>query len=66
MIQTKKITDLINNKTTSELVAEKIKEKWVKDSVRSNTRTEEVWQKNINGKKEAFQKYKMKIRNLTE
>ena len=32
----------------------------------NNTRIEEVWQKNISGKKEAFQKDKMKIRNLTE
>ena len=34
--------------------------------VTNNTRIEEVWQKNINGKKEAFQKDKMKMRNLTE
>ena len=51
----KEMTDFINNKTTSELVAEKIKEKWVKDSVTNNTRIE-VWQKNINGKKKALQK----------
>ena len=62
----KEMTDFINNKTTSELVAEKIKEKWVKDLVTNNTRIEEVWQKNINGKKEAFRKDKMKMRNLTE
>ena len=62
----KEMTDFINNKTTSELVVENIKEKWVKDLVTSNTRIEEVWQKNINGKKEAFQKDKMKMRNLTE
>ena len=62
----KEMTDFINNKTTSELVVENIKEKWVKDLVTSNTRIEEVWQKNINGKKEAFQKDKIKMRNLTE
>ena len=62
----KEMTDFINNKTTLELVAEKIKEKWVKDLVTNNTRIEEVWQKNINGKKEAFRKDKMKMRNLTE
>ena len=44
------MTDFINNKATSELVAEKIKEMWVKDSVTNNTRIEEVWRKNINGK----------------
>ena len=32
----------------------------------NNTRIEEVWQKNINCKKEAFQNDEMKIRNLTE
>ena len=62
----KEMTDFINNKTTLELVAEKIKEKWVKDSVTKNTRIEKVWQKNINGKKEACQKDEMKMRNLTE
>ena len=62
----KEMTDFINNKATSEIVQEKIKEKWVKDSVTNNTRIEEVWQKNINGKKETFQKDKMKMRNLTE
>ena len=62
----KEMTDFINNKTTSELVVENIKEEWVKDLVTSNTRIEEVWQKNINGKKEAFQKDKMKMRNLKE
>ena len=62
----KEKTDFINNKTTSELVVEKIKEKWVKDSGTNNTRIEEVWQKNINGSKETFQKDKMKIRDLTE
>ena len=46
----KEMTDFINNKATSELVAEKIKEMWVKDSVTNNTRIEEVWKKNINGK----------------
>ena len=60
------MTDFINNKGTSDLVAEKVKEKWVEDSATNNTRIEEVWQKNINGKKEAFQKDKMKMRNLTE
>ena len=60
------MTDFINNKATPEIVGEKIKEKWVKDSVTNNTRIEEVWQKNINGKKEGFQKDKMKMRNLTE
>ena len=58
----KEMTDFINNKATPEIAGEKIKEKWVKDY----TRIEEVWQKNINGKKEAFQKDKMKMRNLTE
>ena len=62
----KEMTDFINNKTTSELIAEKIKEKWVKDSVTNNGRIEKVWQNNINGNKEAFQKDKMKMRNLTE
>ena len=62
----KEMKDFINNKTTSELIAEKIKEKWVKDSVTNNTRIEKVLQNNINGKKEAFQKDKMKMRNLTE
>ena len=46
----KEMTDFINNKVNSELVAEKIKEMWVKDSVTNNTRIEEVWKKNINGK----------------
>ena len=62
----KEMTNFINNTRTSELVAEKIKENWVKDSVINNTRIEEVWQKNTNGKKEAFRKDKMKNRNLTE
>ena len=62
----KEMTDFINNKATPEIIGEKIKEKWVKDSVTNNTRIEEVWQKNINGKKEGFQKDKMKMRNLTE
>ena len=62
----KEMTDFINHEATSELVAEKIKEKWIKDSVTNNTRIEEVWQKNINGKNNSFQKDKMKMRNLTE
>ena len=52
----KEMTDFLNNKATSELVAKKIKEMWVKNSVTNNTRIEAVWQKNINGKKEASQK----------
>ena len=52
----KEMTDFLNNKATLELVAEKTKEMWVKDSVTNNTRIEAVWQKNINGKKEASQK----------
>ena len=52
----KEMTDFINNKATSELIGEKIKEKWVKNSVTNNTRIEEVWHKNINDKKQAFQK----------
>ena len=62
----KEMTDFINHEATSELVAEKIKEKCIKDSVTNNTRIEEVWQKNINGKSDSFQKDKMKMRNLTE
>ena len=50
----KEMADFIDNKATSELVGEKIRQKWVKDSVTNNTRIEEVWQKNINGKREAF------------
>ena len=52
----KEMTDFLNNKATSELVAKKIKEMWVKNSVTNNTRIEAVWQKNINGKKQASQK----------
>ena len=57
------MTDFINNKGTSDLVAEKVKEKWVEDSATNNTRIEEVWQKNINGKKEAFEKFNRRISN---
>ena len=52
----KEMTDFLNNKATSELVAKKIKEMGVKNSVTNNTRIEAVWQKNINGKKQASQK----------
>ena len=54
----KELTDFINNKATSELVEKKFKEKWIKDLVTNNTRIEEIWKKNIKGKKEAFQKDK--------
>ena len=50
----KEMTDFINNEATSELIGEKIKEKWVKNSVTNNTRIEEVWHKNINDKKAGF------------
>ena len=62
----KEMIDFINNKATFEIVGGKFFKKWVKDSVTNNTRIEEVWQKNINGKKEAFQKETKKMRNLTE
>ena len=54
----KEMKDFINNKANSELVAEKIFKKWVKDSVTNNTRIEEVWQKNIKRKKRLFRKIK--------
>ena len=38
----KEMTDFINNKVTLELASEKNKEKWVKDSVKNNTRIEKA------------------------
>lgn len=61
------MTNFINNKATSELVGEKIKENWIKDLVTNNTRIEEVWrERSIKDKKEAYQKDNIKIRNLRE
>ena len=52
-----------------ELIRKKVDKRWVKDFVTNNTRIakiEEVSQKNIKDKKEAFQKDKSKNRNLTK
>ena len=56
------MTNFINNKATSELVGEKIKENWIKDLVTNNTRIEEVG-KTISTAQRGFSKRYMKIKN---
>ena len=46
--------------SVSELVKKKLVEEWVKHTTESNIKIDVIWQKKIKGKKEAFQRNKLK------
>ena len=59
-------TAFIESKSGSEVVKKKLEEEWVKHTTENNIKTDSVWQKDIKGKKESFQRDKAQKNSHTD